>query len=662
MKMFSLFQAIVLLIFTVLSYSIVVSSPVSAQEECSEQRLRNLGVIVVNCEGANRCIAPSADTPNSAPSAGSSIYVIGDSITYGMVTSGDLLNKLTTAGYAVSPDYSDTGGSGSPQYQVSGPSVIAEQGRSISWGNDQATNNASAIAASDTLLIGLGTNDLGSTGESITNNINTLIGTVRSQNPSIVIYWTNVYIAGSPTAQTTINQAIESIALADPNMNVIPWGTSQEAVDYVSSDGIHPSGNYPEMADYVVSQFSNSNVASEIQSSTGLAGCTCSQSNPIVTSGTTEENYQNIWNYLAGGTVGLSPEAVAGVMGNLEVESGGTMDPQVVQFSANFPGDRSPELPLAQIEGRFGYGLAQWTSAGRQRNLIAFAAETGRSTGSLDLQLDFLMRELVGSYEPVYVTLTTPGVTVAQASEDFLRRFETPRPFTRSGTEAERQAEIANRLERSIRIFSEYSGSTGSYSGASCAGTEDGDIAIDLNAEDTSQVACATGTTVVDASIRAYNRGEQFVIRTCEYGGYTVNSQLSGPLKGLVDQATAERIPLSANNSFRSMDEQIGVYNRWCGTAGRTPTPPPYPKPSRSDYTSCPGGAPPGYSNHQMGFAIDFNCSGALIPKSYSSAQSNQCFTWLQQNAGNYGLFELGRGENRERSGYEGWHWSVDGS
>ena len=650
-------------------FSFSFTSFTAAQQECSEERLRNLGVVVVSCAGVNRCLAPSADTPRSAPQAGSNIFVIGDSITYGMVTSGELLDKISAEGYEVSLDYSDTGGSGSPQYQVSGASVIAEQGRSISWGNEQATGNASAIASSDVLLVGLGTNDLGNTTQVITNSINALLDSVRLQNPDITIYWTNVYIEGSP-AQTTINEAIENISLADPNMNIIPWGTSTEAPSLVSSDGIHPTGNYLEMADYVVGQLSNSadtvNIAGR-----GLAGCTCSQSNPpFDVDTTTEELYQNVWNYLIS-NIDLSPEAAAGVMGNLEVESGGTMDPRIVEFRAEFPGNRSPEIPMDFVSpsngqifrGNFGYGIVQWTSANRQDNLIALSERTNRSTGLLDLQLDFLLEELTGSYRSALAVLETPGVTIEEASDAILLIYERPAkvlPPPR-GTAETRAAEIANRRERGVRVFSEYSGSTGVYSGISCSGTENGDIIIDLDAEDTSNIACATGTAVRDENITAFNKGEQFIIRTCDYQGYTINSQLSASLKNLVDQAESDGVPLSANNTFRSMEEQISVYNRWCSNAGITPTPPPYPKPL-DEYARCPGGAAPGYSNHQMGFAIDFNCDGSLIPQSYANAQSNQCFIWLSQNAEQYGLYELGKGENRGSNGYEGWHWSVDGT
>jgi lysophospholipase L1-like esterase len=687
---FRLFTRICITVLLIMFSIIPLSKPTFAQQDCTEEKLRNLGVAVVNCAGSNRCIAPSANTPTSSPAAGSSIYVVGDSLTYGMIASGQLLNKINAAGYITDINFTNTGTTGSPPNQVSGPSVIAQGGKDIAWGNDRITDNSAAVAASDVVIVGLGTNNIGnvvrndgggalpSALEDFTNEVRGMVANIRAQNPDITIYWTNIYITGILTtdfgtfnmdvAMPIMNQAIDTVA-AESNVSVIPWGSSEQASALVSSDGIHPSGNYPQMADYIVGYVSGGTGLAP-NAASGLAGCACSQSKSIVLERSEEERYQSTWNYLVG-NIGVSEEAAAGVMGNLQVESAGTMDPQVVEFRANFPGDRSPEIPLEFVSsngqvfrGNFGYGIVQWTSAGRQDGLVALAAATNRSTGSLDLQLDFLFEELRGDYRSALAVLETPEVSIEEASDAILLIYERPAkvlPPPR-GTAETRAAEIENRRNRSRTIYEAYKGSGGVYSAATCAGSQNGNVTIDLDAEDTSNITCAPGTAVRDDSIAAYSRGQQFIIKTCDYGGYTVNSQLSGSLKGLVDQAVVDNVPLSANNSFRSMDEQIGVYNNWCSVAGVTPTPPPYPKSSRGDYAECPGGAPPGYSNHQMGFAIDFNCNGTLIPQEYSSAQTNQCFQWLQQNAEKYGLYELGHGENRDSSGYEGWHWSVDGT
>lgn len=77
-----------------------------------------------------------------------------------------------------------------------------------------------------------------------------------------------------------------------------------------------------------------------------------------------------------------------------------------------------------------GIGLAQWTSPNRRAGLFRHAFQ-GRQLGSailsdLDAQVDYLVTELRGDYRSVNATLRSPGVTVDQASDAVLLRFERP--------------------------------------------------------------------------------------------------------------------------------------------------------------------------------------------------------------------------------------------
>lgn len=177
---------------------------------------------------------------------------------------------------------------------------------------------------------------------------------------------------------------------------------------------------------------------------------------------------------------------------------------------------------------------------------------------------------------------------------------------------------------------------------------------------DTSDIPCAAGTDYGPAD--GYTNGVLTKIRVCRVAGMVVNSQVSKQVNDMHAAWTAAGIPLSGG-SFRTMAGQISIYQNWCKTDGIVGSPPPYPKPP-GQTIRCPGGGAPGYSNHQMGMAIDFNCAGALIPRKYAQASQNRCFQWLSQNAGRFGFFEYGLGKqsSRENSGYEGWHWSVNGN
>jgi len=178
-------------------------------------------------------------------------------------------------------------------------------------------------------------------------------------------------------------------------------------------------------------------------------------------------------------------------------------------------------------------------------------------------------------------------------------------------------------------------------------------------ANNTSNIPCGAGSDYGVAD--GYSKGVLTKIRVCRVKGFVVNSQISKQFNDLHTAAVAAGITFGGG-SFRSMEGQISIYQSWCRRDGIVGSPPPYPK-APGQTIKCPGGGAPGYSNHQMGLAIDFTCDGALLPRKYEAAVKNRCFQWLLANASKYGLFEYGFGKTRDGStGYEGWHWSVNGN
>lgn len=159
---------------------------------------------------------------------------------------------------------------------------------------------------------------------------------------------------------------------------------------------------------------------------------------------------------------------------------------------------------------------------------------------------------------------------------------------------------------------------------------------------DTSNLPCEAGA---DAGVGdGYARGELYKIRLCNVQGIIVNSQISGELNALLNSAAAGGIDFGGGG-FRTMESQISLRRSHCGTSNYDI----YHKPS----SQCsPPTARPGYSNHQMGLAIDFTCNGLGIINKSSRPGTTICFNWLSANAASYGLYNLPS---------ENWHWSVDG-
>ena len=143
-------------------------------------------------------------------------------------------------------------------------------------------------------------------------------------------------------------------------------------------------------------------------------------------------NEQKIWNFLK--SKGLNDYACAGLMGNLQAESGlnsnnmenyyesrlGFTDASYVQAVDN--GTYSKEK---FIYDQAGFGIAQWTWWSRKKALYEYVKSKGVSIGNIEAQLEFLYQELSTSYKSVLSTLKN-ATSILEASNAVLFKFENP--------------------------------------------------------------------------------------------------------------------------------------------------------------------------------------------------------------------------------------------
>ncbi len=101
-------------------------------------------------------------------------------------------------------------------------------------------------------------------------------------------------------------------------------------------------------------------------------------------------NAQKIWGRLI--SAGLTPEGAAGLLGNLQAESG--LNPRNLQNSFEKKLGFTDESYTAAVDsGAYtgfvhdgaGYGLAQWTYSSRKAALLAYAKARGRPVGDRGL-------------------------------------------------------------------------------------------------------------------------------------------------------------------------------------------------------------------------------------------------------------------------------------
>ena len=139
---------------------------------------------------------------------------------------------------------------------------------------------------------------------------------------------------------------------------------------------------------------------------------------------------KTIWLYLMS-KIG-NANGAAGLMGNLYAESG--LKPNNLQNSYNKKLNITDEEYTALVDGgnypdfiadKAGYGLAQWTFWSRKQALLDFAKDRGVSVGNLQMQLDFMWKEL-NDVHPAVLIVLKEAKTVREASDAVLLWYEKP--------------------------------------------------------------------------------------------------------------------------------------------------------------------------------------------------------------------------------------------
>ena len=132
---------------------------------------------------------------------------------------------------------------------------------------------------------------------------------------------------------------------------------------------------------------------------------------------------------------GCTTAGIAGVLGNLEAESGvvpcrmqgdfGGPDYQksLAYASRAMTGAVSAE---AWAKDAIGFGLAQWTYWTRKLELLSDAKNAGQFVGDVRIQTSFLIKELKRDYAGVWALLTNPDATVSLCSNAMLLKYERP--------------------------------------------------------------------------------------------------------------------------------------------------------------------------------------------------------------------------------------------
>lgn len=247
------------------------------------------------------------------------------------------------------------------------------------------------------------------------------------------------------------------------------------------------------------------------------------------------DNIEKAYRYLVG--KGLTGEQASGVIGNLMQES--SVNPTAVQNS------KTPATTgYTPVDG-VGFGIAQWTSGGRQQGLVDYANSdsANRDITDLSLQLDYLWYELEKNYPGALSSLQqqTDPVEAAIIFED---------QYEASADSAEKVRNV--RGGNATDVYNQYSGTIPDKEGTGGGGA--GGIYC---------TGDGTASTFVDG-FAIYNQNDK-QWNDAPYGTTTIGAAGCGP------SAMAMIVTALTGNTVTPVDTaQYGTYVQGQGSSWTT--------------------------------------------------------------------------------------------
>ncbi len=351
-----LLSLLIIFSFTTVSVGTALNGA-SALEKCTESKLRDLQVAILDCSDSNQQSSNVCSVDTSGKLKDKSVYVLGDSITKGVETK--LQRTFSKEGALNSKiDGLDSRPVGSVNDATSGLGVLS--------------GNNPYLSTSNKIVIELGTN-----GGLTTEDINKTISTIKAVNSTADIYWVNIGVNNSfrdtPLDVTSFNDLLNSSQSA--GYKVIDWANVVlQNPSYINPDnnmGINPTtvGN-EALVDLIiksigVASFCNGNLVGS-------------------------DNQQRAFNFFVDN--GYTPQQAAGIVANMIIESGVLpMRKQSTPANENYP---SATLNLNDTS--YGWGIVQWTPAKKivQGSINNDPGVSYSQIDTLAFQLSFLKSQL----------------------------------------------------------------------------------------------------------------------------------------------------------------------------------------------------------------------------------------------------------------------------
>lgn len=272
------------LLLVVLNVGFINTGTVSGQaEECSESRLRDSTVSILNCTGSNECSPSNSGIASKTLKSGDSVYILGDSIT----VRSNATYRTAFAEKQINP-YINAAESRS--WNSPGQGTPTSEG-STKPGKQAVEDDSAQISSAKGIIIALGTN--GGTGG---NPISDVISKIREKNPTAPIWWvntatsskwpTNLAYLGEFNTKLTSEATVRGFSVIDwlktvnpgGDPSVIPTGDAANLL----ADGVHTSSDGTrKLVDLVVSSTTSGSGATTGSSASSDCSCSVGGEGPI---------------------------------------------------------------------------------------------------------------------------------------------------------------------------------------------------------------------------------------------------------------------------------------------------------------------------------------------------------------------------------------------
>jgi zinc D-Ala-D-Ala carboxypeptidase len=132
-------------------------------------------------------------------------------------------------------------------------------------------------------------------------------------------------------------------------------------------------------------------------------------------------------------------------------------------------------------------------------------------------------------------------------------------------------------------------------------------------------------------------------------GGYRLRKAAAAKFQAMISAARSNGVNITTISAFRSVDDQKRLFFGVGAERGQQPT-------KRAEVS-----APPKYSEHHTGYAIDLGDSAVPATNLNQNFDTTPAYKWLKANAATYS-FELSfPKDNIQKVSYEPWHWRFVG-